>query len=260
MTVVTTETEISLQDIQNNWNNMEQRVKYFKNKARGEAEPVRQPYVPQHVAMGVTPMQMEFAERQPGSQAQPAQVALKAPPGRRVNQPYAETVNSPIGGGAVPNVGNNMEHTWASLDGEIIDDLPADIKSSQPMIDNNEYVTESALATGPTFGGNSRNRPFAMPVQPQFEEVVTDDRPTLTDLPAFTGGTDLFPVLKELEEDQYLLLVRGEPICSGPHKEIEEAAGALIFGHHVLSDGNPVPEADILVVKKIRVNVGVFLD
>jgi hypothetical protein len=233
------------------------RVKIYKNKLRNEPEQMRQPYIPNHVSMGVTPVSMyqESPDRRPNALAAPQQTQPRMS-ARLVNQPYAETVNSPIGVGAVPNVGNNMEHTWASLDGSIIDDISPNVSPGE-MVDNNEFVTDAALNSGPTFGGNSRNRPFPFPQE--AEEIVTDDRPTLTDIPVFTGDSDLFPVLKELEEDHYLLLVRGEPICSGPHQEIEEAAGALIFGNHALADGSPVPESDILVVKKVKVNVGVFL-
>lgn len=230
-------------------------VKFYRNRARGEAERPRAPYVPQHELMGIEPMQMDFTDRQPGSKVSPTQ----NPPLRPVrlqNQPYATPVNSPIGTNPVPNVGNNMEHSWSALDGEIIDDLPEHLKSGHQMIDNNEFVTDQALNSEPTFGGAPRNRPFAMH---QLTETDSGDRPTLTDLPAFQVSSDLFPVLKEMEEDNYLLLVRGEPICSGPHREVEEAAGALILGTHAMGDGSPVPETDILVLKKVRVNVGVFL-
>jgi hypothetical protein len=103
------------------------KVKLYKNPARSKPEP-RKVYTPQYQVMGVEPEEFKSAvapanhiivARSP----QTADNPRTRTPGMR--QPYAETVTSPIGRGRgpVPNVGNNMEHTWSSVDVEIVDDI-----------------------------------------------------------------------------------------------------------------------------------------
>jgi hypothetical protein len=50
------------------------------------------------------------------------------------------------------------------------------------------------------------------------------------------------------------------PLCSGPKEEIEDQARALVFGEHEMCDGNPVPVDDIVILKRVKVKVGLFLE
>jgi len=119
----------------------------------------------------------------------------------------------------LPNINKVPQQTWSSLDGEIIDDV---FDQSHKMIDNNFYIEE----VDPTKEDNDQS----------FISIVND-----------------------LKNDHYLLFLYGEAICSGPVEEIETEARALIFGEHVLCNGEPISEENIVVLKKIQIKVGVFL-
>ncbi len=228
---------------------------YHKNPERDK--PVTpKPYVPQYQVRGVEPGVYQGAvvpDGTPVARPNADNPRLKRSP---IRQPYAEATSSPIGAGRgpVPNVGNNMEHTWSSVDGEIIDDLSGEeIDPNQSMIDNNEFVTEAALGfrNGPTAADlrpQTEYRPAAM-----LEQEVQAIRQT-------TNQEDLVPILADLSYEDYLLIVSGVPVCSGPKEEIEDQARALVFGEHEMCDGNPVPVDDIIILKRVKVKVGLFLE
>jgi hypothetical protein len=242
---------------------MKDQAKFYRNKLRNDPEQPQERYVPNYQLMGIDPEELRSAQagevQSPAARggARPLPVRIH----RYVNQPYAETVESPIGpGNPVPNVGNNMEHTWASVDGEIVDDLDTDPNASAGFIDNNDYVTEKAL-TEPSFGNNVRNRsPFIQQALSHIDLFEEEKTPLAAPVfPAPPSDENLFSVVNELEPDSYLLLVGGNAICSGPLQEIEEETSALVLGNHELFDGTPVPEEKIIVLKKVKVKVGVFL-
>jgi hypothetical protein len=135
-----------------------------------------------------------------------------------VRQPYAHILPSPIKKDPVPNVGNNMEHSWSSVDGEIIDDLSID--ANHPMIDNNDFVDDGSQLT-------SESLPDALP---------------------------------HVNENDYVLLIEDTVIASGSLEEIQECTKDLIFGDHPLCAGNPVPEEKLVVFKRVKIKIGVFLE
>lgn len=173
-----------------------------------------------------------------------------------IRQPYAEATVSPIGAGRSPvlNVGNNMEHTWSSVDGEIVDDISNEgIDPNHPMIDNNDFVTDEALGFRNGITADELQSQYVMQPPVAFEqEVESVHKPA--------SSEDLMPVVADLEEEAYLLIVGGTPICSGPKEQIEEQAGAFVFGEHEMCDGNPVPIDDIIILKRVKVKVGLFLE
>ena len=57
-----------------------------------------------------------------------------------------------------------------------------------------------------------------------------------------------------------MLLVSGEPVCSGPIEYVQEEARNLVFGEHPLYNNNPVSVDDIIVIKRVQLKVGVFLE
>lgn len=232
------------------------KVKLIKNPDRNKPASYK-PYVPQYQVHGKDPQEYQGGAVVPGTKlARPTPLPSDNPRARRapVRQPYAEATASPIGRGPVPNVGNNMEHTWSSVDGEIVDDLTGEeIDPNQQMIDNNDFVDESAFGfrNGPT-AADIRPHYNVFPPQAIEQEVEAIHRPADAD--------DLLPVLTELEEEAYLLIVAGTPVCSGPREEIEDQARALVFGEHEMCDGNPVPVDDIIILKRVKVKVGLFLE
>lgn len=223
------------------------KIKFYKNPDRNRNAVVHKPYVPQYQVMGVEPIGTKSSNPviqhlNNGPQDNPR---LPRPAIRQ--QPYAEVVDSPIGRGRgpLPNVGNNMEQTWSSVDGEIVDDITDKLNPNHPMVDNNDIVSANALG---------------------LTEEVEEDIPSSNEgflnenvLQNALQEDFLTKVIKQLEEDEYCILVEGNPICSGPYEYIEEQTRALVFGEHELYSGNPVSSDDIIVIKRAKIKVGVFL-
>lgn len=229
---------------------MSDKVKIYRNPDRSEPEQ-RSPYTPQYQVMGVEPGEYKSAI----ATGMPVAAAPATPDNPRtrkpgVRQPYANLTNSPIGKGPVPNVGNNMEHTWASVDGDIVDDIS--ISDDHPMVDNNEFITTEALGVSQGF----------------HEKLLTLDEvkklpKSFVSPPVTTAAPDtddVLPILYALTEGDYLLLVNGVAVCSGPANAIQEQARLLVFGEHEMCDGNPIPIDGILVIKRIPIKVGLFLE
>lgn len=248
------------------------KVKIYKNHDREQGEKYK-PYVPQYLVHGKEPEEYHGA-------VVPSGIALAKPtsdnprgskrPGLR--QSYAVESTSPIGRGRgpVPNVGNNMEHTWSGVDDDIVDDLSGEsIDPNHEMIDNNDFVTDEALGVqppmvwqnGPT-AGDIRSAPepgkVTIEMPPSTAELVEKMAPNQRSNPA--SSDEILYILRDLAEDSYLLIVDGTPICSGPMEEIQDQARAMVFGEHEICDGNPVSPDDIVILKRVKVKVGLFLE
>jgi hypothetical protein len=246
-----------------------EKVKLYRNPYRNKL-PDFKPYIPQYQQMGLEP---EERMTPPASMGHAARQLVKAPiskdnpraPRPLMRQPYAEAVASPVGRGRglLPNVGNNLEQSWSSVDGEIVDDLDGSIDPNHQMVDNNDYV--SAQALGVTEDGDS------LPVyEPEADDVVEIEETSfmtqnqLQNLESQDQYTEseqyLSAVVDSLEEGEYLLLVKGSAVCSGPLEGVQDQARGLLFGEHPLCDGNPMPVDDIVVLKKVKLKVGLFLE
>ncbi len=221
------------------------KVKVYKNPARNKPDAFK-PYIPQYQVRGVEPQEYK-SPLAPGYQSEVAKPSADNPRQPRViiRQPYAEAVPSPIGRGRgpLPNVGNNMEQTWSSVDGEIVDDLTETPPDETPMVDNNEYVSNEALGL-----------PYDAPlvVEESDEEESLEETEVLDSM--------LYQALMHVNEGDYLLLIKGQIVEAGTLEHIQEVTRALVFGEHAEYQGNPVPVDDILVIKKAKIEVGVFLD
>lgn len=254
------------------------KIKLYKNPDRRRPENLK-PYVPAYQLMGVEPE--EYTS--PTSPAYIGKVNRPAPlpknnpraPKTPVAQPYAEPIPSPVGRGRglLPNVGNSMEQTWSSVDGDIVDDLNLD--PNQELIDNNDYVTPEALGLPPDGedmvvegyqAGDGEDEPQAASpgyVQnPLPPEGVAKKKNFLTadELQNALKEEYLTSVLKSLAEDDYLLIVGENAVCSGPLEDIQDQARGLVFGEHPLCGGNPMPLDDIIILKRVKVKVGLFLE
>ena len=218
------------------------KIKLYKNSERAKTE-VYKPYVPQYQQMGLEPE--EFKSPTLTAPVMIAASNVDNPRVRKVGlrQPYAEASQSPIGRGRgpIPNVGNNMEQTWSSIDGDIVDDLEQNVSSGQ-YIDNNDYVTEAALGQSTN---TTKHRQQVAPVKPASSNKSLDD---------------LDSIVQDLSEGAYLLIVNSVAICSGPLEEIQEQARAIVFGEHELCDGVPIPADQLLILKRISIKMGLFLE
>lgn len=238
------------------------KVKVYKNPARDEKETYK-PYVPQYQIRGVEPAEHKGLQSSISGMVNPSPLPLDNPRGARsaIRQPYAEAVSSPVGRGRgpVPNVGNNMEHTWSSVNEEIVDDLAnSALDPDHEMIDNNEYVTATALQlpeelpqldeTAHPTGKIFSPKPFLS--QEDLNKVMKTQE----------SRDDLAGILEDLEEGTYLLIVNGVAVCSGPSEEIQDQARALVFGEHELCDGSPIPAEDLVILKRATIKVGLFLE
>jgi len=236
-------------------------VKIYKNRDRKNVSSDYKPYVPQYQIEGKDPHKHNSAVVPFNSKvARPSPVnpREKRPPFR---QPYAVATPSPVGRGPVPNVGNNMEHTWSSVDGEVVDDLSGEIASpDEPMIDNNDFVSEEAM--GYQSGITAGDIPSQFkPQNVQIEEGGYEENEMMPQRHEFDSEAgDLFTIVSDLEDESFLLIVAGTPLCSGPKVEVEEQARALVFGDHELCDGNEVPIDDIIILKRVKVKVGLYLE
>lgn len=248
-----------------------EKVKLYRNPYRNKL-PDFKPYIPQYQQMGLEP---EERMTPPASMGHAARQLVKAPisrdnpraPRPLMRQPYAEAVASPVGRGRglLPNVGNNLEQSWSSVDGEIVDDISAPPDTDpQMMMDNNDYV--SAQALGITEDGDSlpvhRYDPKTDTVEIEEPNFMTQNELQHMEQDDHTTASEqyLSDVVNSLEEGEYLLLVNGSAICSGPLEGVQDQARGLLFGEHPLCEGNPMPVDDIVVLKKVKLKVGLFLE
>lgn len=240
------------------------KTKTYKHPERGKPANYK-PYVPQYQVHGKEPSEYHGAVVPSGLPA--ARPSTDNPRLKRaaVRQPYAPATESPIGRGRgpIPNVGNNMEQTWSSsgVDGEIIDDLSGEgLDPNHPMVDNNEFVSDQALGfqAGP-MANEIQTPPPRGQVVFESEGAPSQDTEEASYQSAQVTD-DLLPILNDLTDDAFLLIVTGVPLCSGPKEEIEDQARALVFGEHEMCDGNPIPVDDIIILKRVKVKVGLFLE
>jgi hypothetical protein len=230
------------------------KIKTYKSSDRGSPEQPAKPYIPQYQIWGKEPGEFRSAVVPENTKVATPKASDDNPRARKaaIRQPYAEAAPSPVGRGKgpIPNVGNNVEHTWSSVDGDIVDDLSDDlvIDPDHPMIDNNDYVSQLPM-------GLPEELPMLDEVRnpPPKQFVVAKTTTT-------TSEDDLFPIVSDLEEGAYLLIVSGVPVCSGPVEEIQEQARALVFGEHEMCDGNPIPDDDIVIIKRVPIKIGLFLE
>jgi hypothetical protein len=66
--------------------------------------------------------------------------------------------------------------------------------------------------------------------------------------------------LSSLNDNDYVLIVNETIISIGSFEEIQANVGDLVFGEHKLCGGESIPIENILVLKKVNIKVGVFLE
>lgn len=227
------------------------KVKIYKNPQRQEKEIVV-PYIPQYQLLGVEPEEFKSSIVPPGTvTAKPTGPVASRNRSISVRQPYASPAQSPVGlgKGLVPNVGNNMEHTWVSVDGEIIDDLENLEVSDHSFIDNNDYVTDASL------GENTNSDSVVLP-EPEKSFLSAEDlQSVLKEDPESAN----IKAMSKLHADTYILLVDDQIICAGELEDVQEMTSQIVFGEHENYKGEAVSLDRVLVLKKINIKMGLFL-
>lgn len=214
---------------------MTNKSKYFKNPQRGQDKPV-QPYIPQWQVWGREPV-----EAGTPSVHKPF-VARTNKPKRPLsplgqNVPFADERLGNLGHARLPNVGNNVENTWASMDGMTIDeDGEASIEENQ-MLDNNNDDPR-----------NYKNIPA----------VLTEAPPPLLQTEHLAEKSEVKEFAKS--NDEYLLLIHGDMVSSGSFEAIQDEVQALLFDEHPLNQMYNITADDIVVLKRVKIKVGVFLE
>lgn len=242
------------------------KIKLYKNSERNNAE-AHKTYVPQYQALNIKPEEIqnhsvpEFGVKKitPSSDNPRSSRTM-------IRQPYANIQPSPIGRGKgpVPNVGNNMEHSWSSVDGEIIDDVFNEIiEPDHEMIDNNEYVSSTALGLS-----EDSEMEFNLDVH---EDMLEDSRDTVEEMSpklfltesdlksAIKNQDDTHDALLSLKDEEYILFLDGIVLCSGSLNEVQEEVMKLAYGSHEGFD-RPLSIDDMIVLKKVKIKVGIFLE
>lgn len=212
------------------------KVKLYKNTAR-KTSTAYKPYVPQYQLMGIEPQEYKSATLP--SNARIVESNLDNPRVRQMDlqkplEPSRQSNNY------IPNVGNNMDQTWSGIDGDIIDDME-EVNLDHSMIDNNDFISEEFFKSY-----NHAQLPEHEYNKHTIIENKTDD--------------DFSSIVKNLESNSYLLLINDVAICSGPLEDIQEQARALVFGEHELCGGSPIPVEDLIIMKKVSIKMGLFLE
>jgi hypothetical protein len=215
----------------------------FKNPGRASPEALTSHYTPQHELLGLNPEEMPETKLPNGTTflSRPEKIPLDNPrsPNRpTVRQDYAPPFREekvPF----IPNVGNHMEQNWASVDGQIVDDLSEEFDANAQIIDNNDFVSLPEDMHTHKRGSYSE----AM-LKVQREKA---------------GAQDLGSLLHECGDGEYLLFVDGELVSSSQQHEVENEVEELVLGKHDLARGVVISPERITVLRKIGIKMGVSL-
>jgi hypothetical protein len=183
------------------------------------------PYVPNYKKMNITPTPQDCSVDFSNSSIPSFEEDLDNPRTRKpnittsTNIPYSEFVEVSSKTEYVPNVGNNIEHTWVGIDGEIVDDLGINGDSVKKSLEHQEY------------------------------NAVTED---YTDTVKNTYNTTNI--------GEYLIIFNGQIISTGDLSSVQNDVRSLIFGEHELCKTNNINVEDLIVLKRIPIKIGVFIE
>lgn len=235
----------------------DKKIKVYKNRNRNNAE-VYKPYMPQYQVHGKEPEEYKGTVVPNNTPiVRPTELPLDNPRAKRssIRQSDTTAVNSNLKNidNLVLNVGNNMEHTWSSVDAKIIDDLSnVELDLNEPMIDNNEFVTPQAMDYQ-----NGIMADDILPPQNTHNFILEEEMEKSV---STSYNEDLLPIVADMEEDSYLLIIAGVSVCSGPMEEIQEQARGFFYGEHELCDGKQTSLDDIIILKRVKIKLGLFLE
>ena len=201
------------------------RVKLYKNSERN-VDTAHQPYVPQYQLMGLDPEEYK-------SSSIPSDTSIAK--GSEINPrdkkpPVRPLLQDSVKNNSIPNVGHNRDFTWSGVDDQLVDDLE-DVEIMSPMIDNNDYVSDDALGVSSNSSKNETHK-----------------------------KVDYASDFSSIKENEYVLIINETIICSGELSVVESQVRDLVFGDHELCDGHPIPVQELIVMKRVPIKIGVFLE
>ena len=232
----------------------------YKNSAReNNNNNIKSKYIPQYQILGIEPSQYKSPVI-PGiklDKSRDNSLPLDNPRAKRrlINQPYAEVVVPNSVNNQIPNVGNNMEHTWASVDRENIDSDDSLIDENHPMIDNNDFVDLDG-SLNLSVSSNKIDSEYAS----LYEEIV-DSKIELDSSLLSDNEEEIKPQynFSLLNDNEYVLLINNSFFSTGSLEEIQTETRDLVFGEHKTHKGS-VSLDDIIILKRVKIKVGLFLE
>lgn len=208
------------------------KIKLYKNSKRNNQQQNKPtPYVPQYKSIGIEPNQVNFGESQANiliiKNAENESNTRKRP--LAIAQPYAtleESSIKPISPGEFPNVGNNIEQVWLGVD-HIMDGDNLD--PNHEMIDNN-FMDEDVVE----------------PEQDSKNNIL-EHNVNLNE----SNNSD---------NKDYILIYNNKIFAIDDLTNIQELASQMVFGEHEICNNGPISVKDILVLKKVKLKIGLFLE
>jgi hypothetical protein len=129
---------------------------------------------------------------------------------------------------------NDEKRDFSSLNGAIFDEEGKEIKVEQGhIIDNNDYVFP------PSMTNSHQAQPKTQQEDPKNEQETVQGQPKV---------------------GEYILLVLGKIIHTGSIDQIESVARAILYGENEQFIDQEVKVDDIVILKRIGINVGIFID
>jgi hypothetical protein len=124
------------------------------------------------------------------------------------------------------------------------------------MVDN-EIVDEEGNTTPIEQGHFIDNNDFMFPPNVPFVQLERT-KPDPRQHPP-TGTTNA-PILGQPRVGEYILMVFGKITDTGPLSQIEGTVRAILYGENEGFIGQEVKQEDIVVLKRVNVQVGIFVD
>lgn len=239
------------------------KTKFYKNPDRAQTRAPK-PYVPVYQLEGIKPSEMAAGH----IAAAKKQLTRHAPvvsnenprvrpaPTFQVNVPFATSADVLPKAATIPNVGNNMENSWTAVDNfdeyvetSSFEDESVVIDPNNPLIDNNFEDEENWKPIPKVL----RKAPEAVDMSDldsddEFEEVQD------------TYDTQAQSPMHSINDDDYVIIIDGQIIRIGKLVVVQDEVRDLIFGDHELNKIKNITEDDIVVLKRVKIKVGVFLE
>lgn len=142
---------------------------------------------------------------------------------------------------------------FASVDGVIFDENDNEVKVEPGhVIDNNDWVFPPDVPVKRVYDGT---RPISKDGK-VWEEATMSNRSVSQEKTTETKST----IQGQPQVGEYILLVFGKIVHTGKLNEVEGISRAILYGENEQFIGTEVKVDDIVVLKRVGINVGIFID
>jgi len=202
--------------------------KYFKNPQREKDNKTYEPYVPEYQARGISLEDMVGKDKM-----------ITTGASLTVNAPV-KSFNNPRQRPEPPESSKNVPFADISIKSETLTQLPNVGNNIEHMwsgdiiddvdLDQNEVMIDNNLIIEPAIGD----------MEPKV--VLNSEK------------------IEVNNEQEYMVIVSEQLIHSGNQLSTEDVVRQLIFGEHSSSSGVKIDINDILVLKRVKIKMGVFIE